>query len=62
MAQKSNDKSMILLTGLSLESEIQQSWLSLRNDDCIGITFDLGDFALCFLEKSMHKQHYKLNF
>lgn len=62
MARQSNDKSMILLTGLSLESGIQQSWLSLRNDDCIGITFDLGDFTLCFLEKSMHKQHYKLNF
>lgn len=62
IASRCDDKSMLMLTGLCLEKDIQQSWLTIRNNNSIGITFDLGRFALCFLDKSMHKQHYKLFF
>ena len=37
-------------------------WLQLRDSCLIGITFDLYDFAICFMPNGMYKQHYKLNF
>lgn len=53
---------VLILEDIYSSDSNYNNWLQLRDSDSIGITFDLYDFAICFMPNTMYKQHYKLNF
>ena len=62
IAQGYGNEGVIIIENIFHSEETKAKWISIRDSEYIGITFDLYDFAICFLDKSMFKQHYKLNF
>lgn len=52
----------IVATGIDASAQARRQWQELRDSDTVGITFDLGHFAICFLDRTRHKQHYRLLF
>ena len=54
--------SVFVLIGIRKSEDAFRLWLSLRDSDGVGVTFDLYDLALCFPEEGRYKQHYKLKY
>ena len=54
-------KGAIILHGIYSSPEAQQLWLQLRDNEVVGITFDLYHCAIMMLDRNIHKQHYHLN-
>lgn len=52
----------IIIRGIYSNRAAKEKWNGIKNRPDIGITFDLYDFAICFLDTSIYKQHYILNF
>lgn len=52
----------MVLTGIDSDSHARALWLATRDSDSVGVTFDLGHFAICFFDLARHKQHYRLLF
>lgn len=52
----------ILVTGIAATPEARRRWEEVKRHPDIGITFDLYRFAICFLDRSRYKQHYRLLF
>ena len=53
---------VFVLTGIRESEQAFNRWLSVRDNDAVGVTFDLYDLALCFPEEGRTKQHYKLKY
>lgn len=62
LCRMATDRGVVVIENIYRDKASRQRWLQLRDADEIGITFDLYDFAICFLDRKIHKQHYKLNF
>jgi len=62
VALANNGEGVIVIENIYYSAEINEKWESIRDSEFIGITFDLYDFAICFMPNTMYKQHYKLNF
>ncbi|MCM1078910.1 MAG: hypothetical protein NC344_05350 [Bacteroidales bacterium] len=55
-------KGVIIIGGIHADATSVKLWESIKAYDRVGITFDCYDFGICFLDREIHKQHYKLNF
>ena len=53
---------IVIIEDIHRDKTSREQWLALRDSEIVGITFDLYDFAICFMDRQIHKQHYKLNF
>lgn len=62
LCHMASPKGVVVIENIHRDRTSRQRWQALRDSDVIGITFDLYDFAICFLDRDIHKQHYKLNF
>lgn len=56
------EKGVFVLRGIYNDEFSRRRWLDIQNRSDIGITFDMYDFAVCFLDTNIYKQHYKINF
>ncbi len=53
---------VFVLEGIRDNKLLYEKWLTIRDENAIGITFDLYDIAICFPANDKFKQHYKLNY
>lgn len=60
--EKATCKGVIIIEGINKDKCAKEFWTKVKEDDRIGVTFDCYYFGICFLDKEMYKQHYKLNF
>lgn len=51
-----------IVKGIYSSREMKEMWKYLKNNEHVGITFDLYDIGILFFDKSKIKQHYKVNF
>lgn len=61
LAEKASPGGVLIIENI-YDRETAGRWQRLKEQEFIGVTFDLYDFAICFLDRSIYKQHYKLNF
>lgn len=54
--------SLLIVNGIYASREMQNWWEEIKNDNRVGITFDLYDIGLVFFDKTKIKQHYIVNF
>ncbi|MGL5938098.1 MAG: hypothetical protein ACRCZY_01540 [Phocaeicola sp.] len=54
--------SLFIVGGIYKSKEKRAWWRQIKEDDRVGITFDLYDVGLLFFDKKRYKQHYKINF
>lgn len=52
----------IVLRGINSSDKARQHWQEVISRQDVGVTFDMYHFAVCFLDTSIYKQHYRLNF
>lgn len=62
LCRMASDGGVVIIENIYSSKANRQRWETIRDNDIVGITFDLYDFAICFLDRKIHKQHYKLNF
>lgn len=65
LSEKINEignKGAIIIRGIWNDEACLERWQHIQDRDDIGVTFDLYDFGICFLDREIFKQHYKLNF
>ena len=55
-------KGAIVVEGIRESKDSLYKWEKLKKHEEIGVTFDMYSFAVCFLDREIYKQHYKLNF
>lgn len=53
---------VLVVEGIRASDSAFKAWLRLRDNEAVGITFDLCDIAICFPRNNMFKQHYKLKY
>lgn len=51
-----------IVEGMFANKKTLEVWRRIKELKSVGVTFDLYDFAICFLATELYKQHYKLNF
>lgn len=51
-----------VVEGMFANENTLDEWRRIKELKSVGVTFDLYDFAICFLASDLYKQHYKLNF
>lgn len=61
-ANDSGVKGALVIRGLYDTPDSLARWHEIQHHDNVGITFDLFDFGICFFDRDIIKQHYKLNF
>ena len=52
----------VVIERINADEAAKASWERIKDDERIGVTFDLYDVGICFLDREIYKQHYKLNF
>lgn len=52
----------IVIRDIWNDTETINLWHGLQQREDVGVTFDLYDFGICFLDTKIFKQHYRLNF
>lgn len=62
LCRMASPSGVVIIENIYKSKEARRRWEQLRNAELIGVTFDLYDFAVCFLDRDIFKQHYKLNF
>lgn len=62
LCRMASEGGVVIIEGINRDSTSRQRWQHLRDSNEIGITFDLYDFVICFVDRKIHKQHYRLNF
>lgn len=60
--EKATNKGVIIIEGINDSEGAKELWTWVKEDDRIGVTFDCYYFGICFLDRKIYKQHYKLNF
>ena len=48
--------------GICYSKKMKTLWNQLKEDERVGVTFDLYDLGLLFFDKTKIKQHYIVNF
>lgn len=57
-----DEKSLFVVYGIHSGKKMLAWWKEMQQREEVGITFDLYEAGLLFFDKSMIKQHYKVNF
>lgn len=60
--QSLGSRGIVVIEGINESPLMHKKWEDIRDSECVGITFDLYDMAICFAPNGMYKQHYLLNF
>lgn len=60
--ERATPESLFIVYGVAYSKEMKTLWQELKNDEQVGITFDLYDVGLLFFDKTKIKQHYIINF
>ena len=60
--RENSDCVAFVVEGIYASRASYDKWAILRDDEAVGVTFDLYSMAICFLRTDLKKQHYKLNF
>ena len=55
-------KSVFVVQGICYSKKMKTLWNQLKEDERVGVTFDLYDLGLLFFDKTKIKQHYIVNF
>lgn len=58
----SHDGGIVVVEGIRDDAERYRCWCRLRDDEAVGVTFDLYDIAICFARGALYKQHYRVNY
>ena len=61
-AQRVTLKSVFVVQGICYSKKMKTLWNQLKEDERVGVTFDLYDLGLLFFDKTKIKQHYIVNF
>ena len=56
------EQGAIVIEGIRRSKSCQERWEEIKQREDVGVTFDMYSFAVCFLDRKIYKQHYKLNF
>lgn len=56
------ETSVILIAGIHVSKAAASYWAKFQNEEAVGITFDLYDYGVAFLDRTRYKQHYIVNF
>lgn len=62
LCRMASPSGIVVIENIHCNNISRKRWHDIRDNELVGVTFDLYDFAICFLDKTMFKQHYKLNF
>ena len=57
-----HSNSLLVISGVGYSKKMKTLWKNIQEDKRVGITFDLYDVGLVFLDLKMNKQHYIVNF
>ncbi|MDD3040212.1 hypothetical protein [Bacteroides sp.] len=60
--ERATPESLFIVYGIGYSKKMKSLWQELKNDERVGITFDLYDVGLLFFDKTKIKQHYIINF
>ena len=61
-ATRATINSLFVIHGIGYSRKMKTLWKQLKDDERVGITFDLYDVGLLFFDKTKIKQHYIVNF
>lgn len=61
-APRATSRSVFVIEGIRYTHAMADLWRRLRQDERVGVTFDLYDLGILFFDHSRPKQHYIVNF
>jgi len=61
-ATRATRKSLFVIEGIRYTSQMYALWKRMKQDERVGITFDLYDLGIIFFDKTKVKQNYIVNF
>ena len=61
-AARTTEKSVFVIEGIRYTSKMFALWKRMKQDEQVGITFDLYDLGIIFFDKTKIKQDYIVNF
>lgn len=61
-ADRVSSDSLFVIKGVGYSKTMKALWNRMKEDERVGITFDLYDVGLLFFDKTKIKQHYIINF
>lgn len=61
-ADRAANESLFVIKGICYSKAMKKFWNRVKEDERVGITFDLYDVGLVFFDKTKIKQHYVVNF
>lgn len=61
-AARSTQKSIFVIEGIRYTSKMSALWRRMKQDERVGITFDLYDLGIIFFDRAKIKQDYIVNF
>lgn len=61
-AERVHPDSLFVVRGIHYSSDLRACWNRMKEDERVGITFDLYDVGLLFFNRKRIKQHYVVNF
>lgn len=62
MIRQCGQQGVIMVKGIWGDEQSLDAWHTLQQRSDVGITFDLYDVGIVFLDTNIYKQHYSLNF
>lgn len=61
-APRTTPRSAFVIHGIRYSRPMRDLWLRMRQDERVGVTFDLYDVGVLFFDRSKNKEHYIVNF
>ena len=62
ISDKLDGRSIMIVEGIHAGRTAKRRWKAVREDERVGVTFDLYYAGIVFFDKRRYKQHYKINF
>lgn len=62
IAKRMPERGMLVCEGIHKGADSLKTWCGIQADEHTGVTFDLYTYGVAFFDRSLTKQHYKVNF
>lgn len=62
IARMMPERGMLVCEGIHKDADSRKMWRAIQADEHTGVTFDLYTYGVAFFDRSLTKQHYKVNF
>lgn len=59
---RTTPRSVVVVEGIAYNGPMRRLWKRMREDERVGVTFDLYDVGILFFDRTKIKQHYVVNF